>query len=72
MMSRKDYVKFAGLVKGNQIAFTSDEMKPLRDLLYILETDNANFDETRFLKAAGIGPYTGAIISVMEIANPRA
>ncbi len=71
-MTRINYIQFADMVKDNQDAFIMNEMKPLRDLLYILESDNTNFDETRFLKACGMGPYTEAIINALELNDERA
>ena len=58
-MTRKDYVKFAAMLKGRMIRTNhSSELLTihlLRDeIADLFETDNPNFDRSRFLIACGV------------------
>ena len=62
-MTRKDYVKFAAMLKVKRAyvgQFKSGDIMRLAlesiavDMADIFQSDNANFDRARFLKACGV------------------
>lgn len=56
-MTRKDYVRFAAMLKGARyyaaIDFRTLELI-VKDTAQVFATDNPRFDRARFLKACGV------------------
>ena len=56
-MTRKDYIRFAKIIKdntinGNELKYLSINKDSLiEDLCIIFKQDNSNFDKARFIKA---------------------
>ena len=57
-MTRKDYVKFANIIKQNYEVSTGPVKFVLRDMIdsfaQVFSADNPNFDRSRFIEACGI------------------
>ena len=56
-MTRKDYVKFATMLKNQRIIHNGDKETIYNiayAMAYIFATDNPAFDRSRFLKACGV------------------
>ena len=56
-MTRKDYVKFAAMLKQQRIIRGADKLQLSRVIhatAYIFADDNPNFDRARFLTACGV------------------
>ena len=51
MLSKKDYIKIAEILKNNAIIDGGFKKSLLSDFIEFLKIDNPNFDEMRFLKA---------------------
>jgi hypothetical protein len=56
-MTRKDYVRFAMMLKNQRIIFNGDKDTIYHiayATAYIFEQDNERFDRAKFLKACGV------------------
>lgn len=57
MMTRKDYIATANILKEFSVEMLSDAHRDLVDAFAdLMQADNPRFDRTRFLDASGVNP----------------